>query len=294
MRRSIFMVVLLLLMGGLIACSSNTAEEATVNPTVIQERFQRNTEIAVSTLGEQTQIAIRAGTLPVLTSTATIDPARIVTFTPVPTVNVDDPNDPLGNTYSEQSWQQVPFITPDNRQIRVSDYTDMIVFIHVMDTSCENCEVVALEILDAAENLAGIAGDRLAVLISLNVNTQIRPDSFGFTMAERGLGADENLNWVLGTATDDLLAAMQYTFGEDSLNPENLPLIFVDTQGNAHISLNELQTSSFIRDTIIGYITPEGVPTAVSTEPMAEIDLPEPSATPTEEPSPLATETPTE
>lgn len=272
MRRAILIVSLIAILVMVVACSSDEPQEAEIDNVVITERFLQNTQIVVSTQQAETQAAIRAGTIIVPTPTPTINPGRIVTFTPIPTIVVEDEDDQLGNTYRDQSWQEFPFTTADGFDLRIADFENAILLVHVFNTSCTNCDYLQRQIIAAAEDLAAVAMDEDFILIGLNVNTEITPTSLVYVMDERDLGPNGDINWLMGTASEDLVVALQETFGEETVDPDNLPLIFVDLDGNAHIHTGRAMLRNDIRGTMLDYTPSEEeiIITQVVTEMPAE------------------------
>jgi len=214
------------------------------------------TSNTIATLQAQTRVA---ATLEVVTETptptATINPEFIVTFTPMPTVVVDDENDFIGNSYTQQEWLQYNFTLTDGSGFTLEDFVGNVIVISVIQPQCGECVEQIRTVREGAEvfeEQLGNAGID-AIFLALNVSTTTSIESLGFVAERDGYAASEELSWLTGLASQPLRSALESTFGEDIFAATNLPVIFLDQNGIAHLTNADLIDRFFIRDALIVY-----------------------------------------
>lgn len=249
-----------------VGCATGTDEdEATAPPPVPNINFgvdqgpRAGTRTAnnIATLQGQTR---EAQTLAVVTSTplptATINPEFIVTFTPEPSaVPVDDDDDFIGNSYSAQEWLQYNFTLTDGSSFTLNDFGGEVLVISLINPGCSECVEQVQTVREGALIYSQQLGnsDIEAIFLALNISGTIASESVGFLAERDGYAADDELSWLVGLASSPLRSSIEATFGEDLLNANNLPLIFLDQDGVAHLTNADVVDEFYIRDAIIFY-----------------------------------------
>ncbi|PJF40075.1 MAG: hypothetical protein CUN55_13205 [Phototrophicales bacterium] len=235
------------------ACTSNSDEKETPQVLRASPNFIRQTDLALTALAETaTSTASFVPTVTPFVPTATIDPARIVTFTPKPTVAIRDREDILGNSYPQQSWLEQPFITTDGVERRLRDFSDSVIIVRTLTTDCDqSCLDMQLTLRQIAENTSDLYNGAV-VFITLNTNTTVSARSLEFWADNHNIGSEPQLNWYVGTISSFLQRDLVDTFGDSVLEPQSLSLIVVDQGGISHISQNQVYRRSQL-SSIIGF-----------------------------------------
>ena len=265
MRLRLLIVVLVGVMVLVAACNTDRKSDSPV------EDFNPVGGQAGSFVREQTSVALAGGNetatasvlqtlaavTPSPTRRATPNPDFIVTFTPVPTILIQDEDDLLGNTYVDASWKQLAFtLVNDGSEFVLNDFTDRVMVVMLYSTTCGEC-VDQLQILRETARIfvEGIEGDNKPLFLVLNLNTSITNESLNFHAQQNGYAADNNLNWLVGSASPALRAAVGNVFGEDVYTTRQLQVVFIDLLGASHIADATRFDATGVRDVIIYYIT---------------------------------------
>lgn len=259
-------VLIVILSLGLIACAED-AEEPTqaapapnTNPNIfgLDEGIRSGTQQAnsIATFQAQTRIA---RTLAVVTATprptSTIDPQFIVTFTPVPTVEIDDDTDFIGNSYVDQTWLQYGFTASNRSEFTVGDFLGTVIVISLIDPTCAACidEVSAVRAGAELFQQQLSNSDADAIFLALNVSSSISLESLNFVAERDGYSSNLDISWLTGLASSSLRTALLNTFGDDLFTRDTLPVIFLDTNGVAHLTTGNIVDDSYIRDALVFY-----------------------------------------
>lgn len=277
-HRGIWLLIVLVLMA---SCRSPENEAENERDSALPNYVIQTSNAATIMVETATAQASITPTLTPTVPTATIDPARIVTFTPRPTYEIRDREDVLGNTYPQMAWLDEPLTTTDGTNLRLQSFAGSVIVVRVVDTDCgEDCLALQTNLRALAEEyqVAEVTG---VVFVTLNTNTTISPRSLLAWAANHASTPDTALNWYVGTITPRLYAEMEDMFGEALLQASNLPLIIVDGGGFSHVSQDRTYTRSELNSIINSYVFSEEEEDAGTAEPQDPENILPPTPTPT-------------
>lgn len=261
MRNAQRIVLILLIIFVLAGCKSGTKEK----PTQLDAAFQEAQRL--------TEQAPRPTWTPWPTpwpATATRTPQRTPpTSTPLPTRDPDATEEVVANLSTavyQGDWLNKAFTDENGQQRTLADFTGRAVVLETVSASCMICieqqQALAQAIQDRYDQ--GLLTD--TVFIALGVISGETPDLIRSVFQDQ-LGADwapiENVrsedtpsDYLFGLASDDLRRALEEAFGPAVLDPEQVIIIVIETNGLTHSFPVGVVSFRDLRDAITAYANP--------------------------------------
>ena len=219
----------------LAACQSETKDE----PTEL-DVARRQTETV------QAQPTNTPWPTPWPTDTPTIRQSPVPSRTPVPTPDPDtSTEEPFDNYVVPGDWFYETFTDSSGDTYTFEDFVGRGVIFQPMTSTCEMCTEQQRLLMDAIQDRhdSGLLGDM--VFIALDVNPD-EPVTLLSDVLQRGLadqwrtvellrGDDVPADYLVASASEDLVAALERDFRPDVTIPETLTMIVIDSDGLAHL-----------------------------------------------------------
>lgn len=217
----------------------------------------------------ETTIARRSEQLRTATplASATPSPAPIATFTPrPPTMPPPSPTFPVDRsafvrqTIPQGEWATVLFRTGPNEQRRLGGFEGQAVVVQTMSTLCDICAEQTEVLAQATDRLVITNNAANLVVLVLSVDELDSWDDLEAYQLAYGRADSQDLTWLMGKASPELLAVLSQAFGPQITNRFDSSLFYVDKFGFAHLGLTEgFSSVSVLEDTLIHFVGGPGV-----------------------------------
>ncbi|MBN1203192.1 MAG: hypothetical protein JXJ20_15185 [Anaerolineae bacterium] len=211
-----------------------------------------------------------AATLPLLPSPtathwaiATEQPTR----TPYPTPDRSDATDePLDNYYVPGDWLFKPFEDETGTYRTLDEFLGRAVIVHTLSASCDICVEQQRRIMAAIEDRYLIGDLTDTVFLALSVDENDTP-ALLHSVLQKQLGADwlsaETLmredvpaDYMVGTASQDLVTELERTFGPTASQADGVAVIVIEPDGLAHLMQDGLVSEEALIEAISFYSNP--------------------------------------
>jgi len=189
------------------------------------------------------------------------------TATPFPTPDPEEGTDePLDNYIVPGDWQRAAFVDADGEQRTLQEFADRPIVIHTLSATCDLCleqhQALLAAIRDRHESndltdnvflaLGVVEGESAALL------RDVLQESLADQWATVDLLAQDDLaaDYMVGSASPELLDALEREFGPEAIQPIALTVIVVEPNGLAHLMPEGMVTMEALRDAISFYQYP--------------------------------------
>lgn len=201
--------------------------------------------------------------------TATRVPRNTPRPSPTPYPTREPPLTPLpaiGTQVARGEWLTQPF-TDDRGEVRtLEEFLGRAVVLHTLSASCALCVEQQRNILQAAQDRYDLGLLTDTVFLALDVvpgesasylrNSLRTALGDQWRTAELLLSKEVPADYLLGTASNSLLAALKRSFGPDAVVPEAATVIVFEPDGTAHLLYEGLVNWHDLRDAITQYGNP--------------------------------------
>lgn len=268
------LVLLLVLLAACRPEGNNPPSVLDVNPTVVAGFTQE--AVATRNIAPPTPIPVETDTPSV--NLVTPDNAQFeATATLVE-------SELIGQSIRPSTWQTAFFIDTTNTRRNLSDLTGKVVVLQTLSTLCDACVEQTVEIADAAQQMANFGNTENIIFLSLSTSANDSIEDVINYQVENAITDNPNVEWIGATASRDLIRELENTFGENVASPFTSLVIFLDSEGVAHLSSVEGRVNSRrVQDIAIELLLPFSPDEVVTEEPT---DAPEPTPDP-EPPEPV-------
>lgn len=146
---------------------------------------------------------------------------------------------PADVAYEPGAWMSMSLTDArTGGQFKLSDYSDKVVILEMMDPGCPVCSVQVKEVVAALDTL----GDK-AVAVSVDVmgkgeSAQVHwADKYGAT-------------WAITQMPNDFGQALIAEYGVKIIYPGDTPIIIIDQSGTAHVTERGIKKSATLVDLV--------------------------------------------
>ncbi len=184
-------------------------------------------------------------------------PTREPPLTPLPVI---------GTQVARGEWLSQPFTDERGQTRTLEEFLGRAVVLHTLSASCALCIEQQQRILQAAQDRYDLGLLTDTVFLALDV---VPGESASFLLnalrsalgeqwatAELLLREDVPADYVVGTASNSLLAALKRSFGDAAIVPEAATVIVFEPDGTAHLLYEGLVDWHDLRDAITQYGNP--------------------------------------
>ncbi|MBI5931330.1 MAG: hypothetical protein HY862_18630 [Chloroflexi bacterium] len=176
---------------------------------------------------------------------------------PSPTATDDPVNDILGNIVYPGDWLTQPFTGTDGLVYSFSSFEGKIIVLMPMSLDCIPCQeqLGYARQTDHQFRTDGVAYE--LVYINLDTSPSNSMDDLITWSDGQAFESTENSTWLTGTASPELITALNQAFGGSAINLGRTPVILIDKRGQGHTAGTEgMLGSSRLRDVIVFYDNP--------------------------------------
>ncbi len=262
MRTKSRRAVLTLLLIPIVAAACGSSSD---NPSPLDSAFENAPRLT------QTAQAQRPTHTPWPTAwpTPTERPRRTPRPSPTPYPTRDRSNateEPIGDYVVPGEWQMLPFEDDSGHTHTLQDYLGRAVVLHTLSASCELCIEQQQMIVKAAQDRIDYQLLTDTVFIALDVIPQESPDRLkssihaalgdAWATVEHIMSDESPADYVFGSASRELLAALEREIGPEVTIPESVTVIVIEPDGIAHLMVEGLVDWHDLRDAITLYGNP--------------------------------------
>lgn len=173
---------------------------------------------------------------------------------------------PIGTQIARGEWLTQPFTDENGQERRLQEFLGRAVVLHTLSASCALCVEQQRNILHAAQDRYDLGLLTDTVFVALDVlpgeSAAYLRNSLRSALGEQWatvqlLQSDEvPADYLVGAASNGLLAALERAFGPDAIVPEAATVIVFEPDGTAHLLYEGLVNWHDVRDAITQFGNP--------------------------------------